>query len=198
VEGPSDVSILNEAYRKLFPNEEIPILIQDAFDRGFIRTLFARNELFNTFPNKVLFALFDFDDAYDDWRGLKGSHEVTDLAMGLCKKLDGKDAYAFMLPIPDNRLRGQVWDDSNPIDKIRPNRHYCIEHAFWGVAGLDGWFRTDDNSGRVTFKGDKHKVKFAKEEVPKLGADKFEIFRPIFEFITGKCNAGTGGGVHSA
>ena len=31
------MSILNEAYRKLFPNEEIPILIQDAFDRAEVQ-----------------------------------------------------------------------------------------------------------------------------------------------------------------
>ena len=59
VEGPSDVSILNEAHRKLYPNEDISVLIQDAFDRGFLRTLFARRDLFNLYPQKRLFALFD-------------------------------------------------------------------------------------------------------------------------------------------
>lgn len=190
VEGPSDVSILNTAYKKLYPNEDIAILVQDAFDRGFIKVLFARNEVFAAYPDKQLFALFDFDDAYDDWRDLGGVHQVTDIGLGLTRKLDGKNAYTFLLPVPENQLRDQVWDDANPIEKIKPNPHYCIEHIFWGVHGLDDWFRTDPKSGAIKFKGDKHKVKFAKEVVPTLSAPSFEYFRPIFEFIKSKCAGG--------
>ncbi|GAA0216273.1 hypothetical protein GCM10009125_01550 [Castellaniella daejeonensis] len=190
VEGPSDVSILNTAYKKLYPNEDIAILVQDAFDRGFIKVLFARNEVFAAYPDKQLFALFDFDDAYDDWRDLGGVHQVTDIGLGLTRKLDGKNAYTFLLPVPENQLRDQVWDDANPIEKIKPNPHYCIEHIFWGVHGLDDWFRADPKSGAIKFKGDKHKVKFAKEVVPTLSAPSFEYFRPIFEFIKSKCAGG--------
>lgn len=190
VEGPSDVSILNTAYKKLYPNEDITILVQDAFDRGFIKVLFARNEVFSAFPDKQFFALFDFDDAYDDWRDLGGVHQVTDIGLGLARKLDEKNAYAFLLPVPENQLRGQVWDDANPIEKIKPSPHYCIEHIFWGVQGLENWFRTDPKTGVIKFKGDKHKVKFAKEVIPTLGAPSFEPFRPIFEFIKSKCADG--------
>lgn len=187
VEGPSDVSILNTAHKKLFPNEDITVLIQDAFDRGFIRVLLARNEVFATYPDKQLFALFDFDDAYDDWRDLGGAHLVTDIGRGLTRKLDGKNAHTFLLPVPDNQLRGQVWDEANPIEKIKPRPHYCIEHIFWGVHGMADWFRTDEKTGLIKFKGDKHKVKFAKEVVPTLDAACFEVFRPMFEFIKAKC-----------
>lgn len=190
VEGPSDVSILNTAYKKLYPNEDIAILVQDAFDRGFIKVLLARNEVFAAYPDKQLFALFDFDDAYDDWRDLGGVHQVTDIGLGLARKLDGKNAYTFLLPVPKNQLRDQVWDDANPIEKIKPNPHFCIEHIFWGVHGLDDWFRADPKSGAIKFKGDKHKVKFAKEVVPTLSAHSFEYFRPIFEFIKSKCAEG--------
>ncbi|MBQ5948281.1 ATP-dependent endonuclease [Massilia sp. ST3] len=186
VEGPSDVSILNTAYKKLYPDEEITILVQDAFDRGFIKVLFARNEVFSAYPDKQLFALFDFDDAYDDWRDLGGKHQVTDIGLGLARKLDGKNAYAFLLPIPDNQLREQVWDSQNPIEKIKPNPHFCIEHIFWGCQGMDDWFRPDPKTGMIKFKGDKHKVKFAKEVVPTLDAPCFEPFRPIFDFIKSK------------
>jgi predicted ATPase len=183
VEGPSDVSILNEAYRKLYPNEEVSVLVQDAFDRGFLRILFGRDDIFHSYPQKTFFALFDFDAAYDDWRGLGGAHHVIDIELGLCKKLDNKKAYAFMLPIPNNQLRDQVWDESNPNEKVKPNRHFCIEHAFWGVTGLEGWFKADLKSGVISFKGDKHKVKFAKEVVPTLDATCFEVFRPMFDSI---------------
>lgn len=187
VEGPSDVSILNTAYKKLYPNEEIAILVQDAFDRGFIKILLARNEIFATYPDKQIFALFDFDDAYDDWRELGGAHLVTDISRGLTRKLDGKNAHTFLLPVPNNQLRGQVWDEANPIEKIKPRPHYCIEHIFWGAQGMDDWFRTDEKTGLVKFKGDKYKVKFARDVVPNLDAACFELFRPMFEFIKAKC-----------
>ncbi len=187
VEGPSDVSILNTAYRKLYPDEDISILVQDAFDRGFIRTLLARHEVFATYPDKQFFALFDFDDAYNDWRDLGGEFQVTDISLGLCRKLQGKNAHTFLLPVPDNDLKEQVWDDSNPTEKIRPKPHFCVEHIFWGTDGLDGWFRTDDKSGLIKFKGDKHKVRFAKEVVSNLAPACFEVFRPMFEFIKSKC-----------
>ena len=187
VEGPSDVSILNTAYRKLYPDKDISILVQDAFDRGFIRTLLARHEVFATYPDKQFFALFDFDDAYNDWRDLRGEFQVTDISLGLCRKLQGKNAHTFLLPVPDNDLRKQVWDESNPTEKIRPKPHFCVEHIFWGTDGLDDWFRTDDKSGLIKFKGDKHKVRFAKEVVSNLDPACFEVFRPMFEFIKSKC-----------
>jgi predicted ATPase len=189
VEGPSDVSILNTAFKKLYPNEDIAILIQDAFDRGFIKILLARNEIFTTYPDKQFFALFDFDDTYDDWRDLGGAHQVTDISLGLCRKLDGKKAHAFLLPVPDNALRAQVWDEANPIEKIKPNPYFGIEHVFWRADGLKDWFRTDEKTGKISFKGDKHKVRFAKEIVPTLDAACFEVFRPMFEFIQAKCVA---------
>lgn len=136
---------------------------------------------FAAYPDKQFFALFDFDDAYEDWRSLGGSHQVTEIDRRLCKKLDGKHAYAFLLPIPDNALKTQVWDEANSNEKIRPNARFSIEHIFWGVDGLNNWFRTDKGSGRVSFKGDK--VRFAKKIVPNLDAACFESFRPMFDFI---------------
>lgn len=186
VEGPTDVSILNTAFTMLYPDIDIPFLIQDAFDRGFIRTILARNEVFSAYPDKHFFALFDFYDAYDDWRDLGGEQIVPEIGHGLCRKLPNKNAHAFLLPVSDNQLRAQVWDESNPIEKIRSKPHFCIEHIFWDVQGLDIWFRHDDKTGMIVFKGDKHKVKFAKEVVPTLSADCFEVFRPMFEFIRSK------------
>mgnify|MGYP006397600899 CR=1 FL=1 len=189
VEGTSDVSILNTAYRKLYPGEDISILVQDAFDRGFIRTLLARNDIFSTYPDKQFFALFDFDDAYNDWRDLGGEFQVTDISLGLCRKLEGKNAHTFLLPVPDNDLKRQVWDESNPAEKVIPKPHFCVEHVFWEAEGLAHWFKTDARSGLIRFKGDNHKVRFAKEVVPTLNAACFEVFRPMFEFIKSKYSA---------
>ncbi len=187
VEGPSDVSILNTAYAKLYPDSDIPILIQDAFDRGFIRTLLARHEIYAVYPDKHFFALFDFDDAYDDWRDLGGTQAVSDIGLGLCRKLAEKKCHAFLLPIPDNQLRAQVWDDANPIEKIKSKPIFCIEHIFWGIEGLDSWYHADEKTGIIRFKNKKDKVKFAQNVVPGLDVSCFEVFRPMFEFIKNKC-----------
>lgn len=187
VEGPSDVYVLNTAYKNLYAGEDIPILIQDAFDRGFLKTLFARQEVFSTYPNKKFFALFDFDDAYEDWRSLNSEcNEETDISKGLCRKLANKDAYVFLLPIINNDLKPQVWDEENPTEKIVPKPHYCIEHIFWdSFDDKSIWFR--EKNGVKYFKGDSHKVRFAKEIVPSLAPESFEVFRPIFELIKSKC-----------
>jgi AAA15 family ATPase/GTPase len=185
-EGPSDVNILNIAYEKLFPGERRPFLIHDAFERGFLKSLFARHEIFQLYPEKEFFALFDFDDAYNDWRGLGTEYVVCDVSKGLCLKLKNKKAHCFVLPIIDNALKKQVWDEDHPVEKVIPKPNYCIEHLFWPFVDKSKWFKTDD-SGKVLFKGDKYKIKFSKEIVPGLGSECFESFRPIFNFIKAKC-----------
>jgi ABC-type Mn2+/Zn2+ transport system ATPase subunit len=189
VEGPSDVSILNTAFEKLFPEIDIPVLIQDAFDRGFIKTLLSRDEIFRKYPQKQFFGLFDFDDAYQDWRSMNGNYTVEEISKGLCKKLVNKNAHIFLLPIPDNQLKHQVWDDTNPVEKIKSKPHFCIEHVFWGQSSLDSHFREQEIHGcmEIYFKGDK--VKFAEKVVPTLDAVCFEVFRPMFAFIQSKCSS---------
>ncbi|MGD9637925.1 MAG: AAA family ATPase, partial [Alphaproteobacteria bacterium] len=73
VEGITDVDILNTAYKKLYPDEDMPILVQDAFDIGFIKILMSRDELFVNYPDKWFFSLLDFYKAYEDWSDLGGN-----------------------------------------------------------------------------------------------------------------------------
>lgn len=185
VEGPSDVYVLNTAYKMLYPQEDIPILIQDAFDRGFIKVLLSRSSTYEIHPNKKFFGLFDFDDAYEDWRTLGASNVITEIEKGLCRKINGRESYVFLLPIPDNALKIQVWDEANPVEKIVPKPHFCIEHVFWdSFEDKTLWFK--EKNGIQYFKGDKHKVNFAENIVPTLPSESFEAFRPIFEFIKAK------------
>lgn len=187
VEGVSDVDILNTAYKKLYSTDDMPILVQDAFDRGFIRTLLSRTDTYTRHPDKKFFGLFDFDDAYEDWRTLGATNEVNQIELGLCRKITDKEAYIFMLPIPNNDLKTQVYNDANPIDKIVPKPHFCIEHIFWDSFDDKAlWFK--EKHGIQHFKGDKHKVRFAKEIVPTLSPENFEVFRPMFDFIKSKCD----------
>jgi predicted ATPase len=188
VEGPSDVSILNTAFEKLFPDQDMPVLIQDAFDRGFLRNILSRHEIYKNHPQKQFFGLFDFDDGYDNWREMIGELIVKKIEEGFCKKLKDKNAYVFLLPIPDNQLKLQVWDETNPVEKIKPKPHFCIEHIFWGLPSLNSHYEEKEIHGckEIHFKGDK--IKFAEKVVPRLDAACFEVFRPIFAFIQSKCS----------
>lgn len=190
VEGITDVYILNTAYKKLYDGEDIPFLVQDVFSRGNIKVYLSHNQIYLNYPNKMFFGLFDFDEAYDDWRELQGEIEPTiSKGSGLCKKLTDKQAYAFMMPVPDAGLQNQVWNESNPIEKVIQNPVFGIEHIFWGNESLrERWFK--ESNGCIIFKKDK--VKFAKEIVPTLRAEAFEPFKTMFEFIKSKiCESGT-------
>jgi predicted ATP-binding protein involved in virulence len=191
VEGITDVVILEIAYKKLYGNDDLPVLIQDVFDRGSIKKLLSRGELFENYPGKIFFGLFDFDDAYDDWRDIHGVDQKQTLDKGLCKKLNDKPAFAFILPVPNNALKDQVWDDQNQVEKVKPNPCFCIEHLFWGVQGMDAHFKEQIVNGnkKIVLKGDK--VKFAERVVPTLPPQAFEPFRPMFEFINATCTVQT-------
>lgn len=62
------------------------------------------------------------------------------------------------------------------MDKIKAKCHFCIEHIFYEVPGLDKWFYRDATTNIVNFKGDKHKVYFAKNIVSNIDKEYFEVF----------------------
>lgn len=190
VEGPSDVIILETAYKKLKGNAEMPFLVQDAFNCGFLKILMKEGSIFRKYPTKKFFALFDFDDAYEDWRDVGGDFLEVDCHKGLCKKLTDKDGYVLLIPVPNNALKTQAIDETNPIEKIIPKPHISIEHLFWEVTELRSYFKETIISGKNTicFKGDNYKIKFAEEKITALSADKFNIFKPIFDLIESKIN----------
>ena len=188
-EGISDEYILEIAWKKLFPGSPRPFCIHNAFDRSFLRNLFSRQEIKQNFPTRFMFALFDFDEAYDDWKALGGKDEITDPFKGLAKNLLHPTHYTMLLPVPnDNEIKRQVLDSN---DKPWGQGLRCqlpIELLFYNANLLTQWFKKQDIVGGgqlIVFTGDK--VKFAKEYVATLDQSSFEIFRPIFEFIQSKC-----------
>lgn len=191
-EGITDELIIECAWSKLFPNELRPFEVQNAFDRIFLRNLFSREDLKINYPSRTMFALFDFDEAFDDWNGLKKHQdECTDPFRGLCKQLKYIHHYAMLLPIPNNeQLKLQALKpDGSPWGR-GSDSHISIEHLFYDTVNVDDWFKTEPTScgGQIIlFSGEK--VKFAKELIPTLNAAAFEVFRPMFEFIKSKCSA---------
>mgnify|MGYP003590323051 FL=1 len=189
-EGITDEMILETAWNKLYPNEERKFDIQNAFDRIFLRNLFSRDELQKNFSNRNMFALFDFDEAFDDWNGLKKSNDIViDPFQGLTKQLKYSYHYASLLPVPTlEKIRKQVLDPSNNHWGKGSESHLSIELLFYKDEFLGNWFAEKPVScggTLVEFIGDK--VKFADEVVPTLNQEDFLILKPFFEFIKTKC-----------
>ncbi|MFC2993441.1 AAA family ATPase [Halomonas tibetensis] len=193
-EGITDEVILGTAWEKLYSGREMPFLIQNAFDRMFLKNLFSRDELKTNFPDRIMFALFDFDEAYDDWNGLKPSNtsnEENDPFKGLAKRLVFQNHYALLLPVPKNNdIRSQVLDGTGKPWGSGNNSHLAIELMFYNEDYIGEWFEKREAPGGgqlIEFKG--KKSKFANSFVPKLNPDQFECFRPLFQFIERKCES---------
>lgn len=191
-EGITDEMILETAWNRLYPDEVRNFDIHQAFDRIFLRNLFSRDEIQKNFPNRNMFALFDFDEAFDDWNGLNPkecTHIEKNPFNGLTKQLKYTYHYASLLPVPAlEKIKKQVLDPSNNPWGKGSESHLSIELLFYKDAFLGSWFAEKQVSCGGTlleFIGDK--VKFANEIIPSLNNEDFLILKPFFEFIKSKC-----------
>lgn len=78
VEGESDKFILEQAWDKLFEGTPRRFEIVAAYAASQIRTILSRGDIFSRSPHKSFVGLFDFDSAYNDWKGLKNSWSITE------------------------------------------------------------------------------------------------------------------------
>jgi hypothetical protein len=113
--------------------------------------------------------------------------EIAD--RGLIKKWREGNSYAMMLPIPKNPIvRSLVIRDEDKNLTYEGNSTCAIEHLFYGHENTNKFFTQTLGKGNgidITFTSDKER--FAKNVVPMLAAEHFEVFRPMFEFIREKC-----------
>ena len=191
-EGVSDEYILDIAWKKLYQDEPRPFCIQNAFDRKFLANTLSRDELRQAFPERVIFALFDFDEAYDDWNGLshlksKGGIDIESNPFnGLVRQLKHKTHFAMLLPVPDiERIKGQVLNSDNiPWRELGSESSMAIELLFYKDELLGSEFKKVQKAAGaelIVFSG--NKVRFAKNYIPQLDPKEFEIFRSMFERI---------------
>ncbi|MEI6065854.1 MAG: AAA family ATPase [Methylococcaceae bacterium] len=187
-EGITDEVILEIAWTKLYPLEKREFEIQNAFSCGFLRNLMKENTLYQNYPERTFFSLFDFDEAYNDWSQL-GQDIQTDPYQCLVKKHPVHNSYALLLPVPANpTIQKQVINP--PFGGNYGNKSLLtIEHLFYGIEELNSYFTFDTKrpGGFIKFISDGQKVKFANDIVPNLDVAHFDVFRPIFEFIKSKC-----------
>ena len=187
-EGITDKLILETAWSKLYPDAKRKFEIQNAFGCGFLRSLFKSEELKNNFPNRKMFALFDFDEAYNDWKNLcKGCDDViTDPLSGLAKRLKYVHHYALLLPVPHvGIIKNQTLD---PTGKPWKLPYLSIELLFFKEDMIGQSFKRCAMPGGgeiIEFCGDK--VTFARDLIPTMPATSFEPLRPTLDFISQKC-----------
>lgn len=190
-EGSTDPIILTEAWEKLY-DEEIPFIPFYAFSCTYIKQLLTDNRIHSEMKSLPVFALFDFDKAYDQWNGLNGTVTETNPFKGLIKKWAEGESYALMLPVPVNEdIQKQVISNSATGETFGGDSCCEIEHLFYGFEGSSNYYHREPCVGgsKIVFKSDDKKTDFAKNVVPTLGVACFEVFRPMFEFIKRCINA---------
>jgi predicted ATPase len=191
-EGSTDPIILKEAWYKLY-EEEMPFIPFYAFSCTYINQLLTDNRIHGEMGGLPVFALFDFDKAYDQWNGLNGEVTANDPFKGLIKKWAHGESYAVMLPIPAHTdIRKQVIRNAMTGETFGGDSCCEIEHLFYGQPSTADYYHQEPCVGgtKVVFKSDRDKTAFAKEVVPTLDKSCFEPFKPVFEFIKSKCAGG--------
>jgi predicted ATPase len=194
-EGSTDPLILKEAWYKLY-DIEMPFIPFYAFSCTYIKQLLTDNRIHTEMGGLPVFALFDFDKAYDQWNGLNGTVSETDPLKGMIKKWAEGESYALMLPVPANAdIQKQVIRNAATGETFGGDSCCEIEHLFYGIDATKDYYQHEPCVGgtKIVFKSDGEKTAFAKEVVPTLGPACFEVFRPMFEFIKSKCPAGAEG-----
>ena len=188
-EGITDELILETAWDKLYPESKRRFEIQQAFGRGFLRSLMQKVELYDSCPGRTFFALFDFDEAYGDWDRIGKNIVQGDLNLGLVRKREDANCYAMLLPVPKvEQIRNQVINPKTD-EHFKNDSKLTVELLFYGIKGLDNYVEIDtsQHGDPIRFSGEKSKVSFARKVVPELCPENFEIFRPILDFVSRKC-----------
>jgi predicted ATP-dependent endonuclease of OLD family len=192
-EGSTDPIIIKEAWYKLF-EEDMPFIPFYAFSCSYINQLLTDNRIHKEMGDLPIFALFDFDKAYNQWNSLKGSTIIDNPLTGMIKEWDegksGAKSYAIMLPIPSNSdIQKQVIKNSSTNETFGGDSCCEIEHLFYGQEATADYYQDEPCVGgsKIVFKSDADKDTFAKKVVPNLDPSCFEVFREIFIFIKSKC-----------
>jgi hypothetical protein len=186
-EGSVDPIIIKQAWYKLY-DADIPFIPFYAFSCSYLRQLMQDDRIHREMGNKPVFGLFDFDNAYNEWNGLKGETVCNEVSEGLCKRINGRNAYAFLMPVPPNdAIRRQVIKNADTGTTFGSDSQCEIEHLFYGDPLTADFFTEEATPGggiKIVIKVDDRKEQFAREIVPRLNKSYFEVFRPLFQRVT--------------
>lgn len=192
-EGSTDPDIIRVAWEKLY-SEPMPFIPIYAFKCDYLRQLIQDQRIQNELRGKAIFALFDFDEAYNEWNYLKSkdtwSNFETDPYKGLCTGIESKKTYAFVIPVPQiEQIERQVIINKTQKTHYAHESKMEIEHLFYNAPNTSEYFEIITKPGGaeiIEVKANK-KTEFAKKVVPEIDASYFEVLKPMFDFIKSKC-----------
>lgn len=177
VEGESDKIILETAWNKLYPQQRIPFYIHVCYADSQIKSLLERIEV-NNFEEKTFIGLWDFDSAYNQWKGVskKWNIKQSDEKKCLLNKKPKEPIYAMLLPIPDNRsiYASKCLGDKSAlsIELLFPDQR--LDKFTHTVTCLGG--------GEIKVVNQRNKLTFARRTAD-FSVDDFSEFRKIFDLI---------------
>lgn len=188
-EGFSDPIVLYEAWNRLY-DFEIPFDICFGFGCEYLRKILSSEKFQTEMDGKAIFGLFDFDEAYNHWNSLKIDGELIedDPFKGICKKVENKNSYAFLIPVPQiDEIKRQVIANEETHETFGYQSKVEMEHLFYSNETSDNFnIKIGVGGSEIIEISDSRKMEFAQDIIPNLNAEKFEIFRPMFDFIISK------------
>lgn len=188
-EGSIDPIIIKEAWHRIYRSEP-PFIPFYAFSCTYLKQLLTDDRISREMKGLPVFGLFDLDKAFDQWNGLKGELIESNPYKGRAKKIENRNAYAFLLPVPANStIRAQVIKVPETGECFGGDSLCEIEHLFFGDPKTEEFFDREPTPGggsRIILKSDAQKERFATDVIPTLSDAYFDVFRPIFELTKSK------------
>lgn len=182
-EGTTDEDIIDAAWRKLRPGRARPFDLWPAFGAKNINIHLNSPELIARLGNRLILAVFDFDRAFDWWKGVWSSKVAPSTIVsasesaGLVKKLDGERAWAMLLPVPAFRA-------DFASQKLGGNSILSIEFLFehMDIPSAMLAYKELPLAARQPYVPDGQKHAFA-AHVATLESDRFHAFEPLLQRV---------------
>jgi len=183
VEGETDKTILDEAWKKLCADRLAPFVFVNAYSCTLIRATLKRNEVFDESPTKTFIGLLDFDDAYNEWNSAvnerKERWQLDPSASdetGRLAKHPVRKGFLALLPVPQFRSQfaGERYgsDSCVSIELLFPDEYLvdCVREREVTGGGKKLEFRDD------------RKAEFA-AKVASLPVEAFGAFKAVFALL---------------
>lgn len=187
-EGYSDPIILRKAFHLLYDTDDIPFEICFGHGCEYLRNILQNDKFLNEMNGMPIFGLFDFDEAYAHWNSVKTSKALLqeNHFNGLIKQHNDRESYAILIPVPvATTLHPQILKADGKT--FENNSNLEMEHLFYNAASAEYFVSKQvPGGGTIIEISDSRKLEFATDHIPTLGKAEFEVFRPIFDFITSK------------
>jgi hypothetical protein len=157
-----------------------PFEFRSALGEKNINITLNDQELFAKLGKRKILGLFDFDDAFDHWKGIwkKKSKILTQSeSHGIVKRHDTQNGWAMLLPVPAFRKE-------YASSALGGKSILSIEFLFSDRAFLPNMVGQKDLPLGLSqpYIFDSRKSEFARH-VTDLGSDEFEGFQPLFETL---------------